>query len=382
MAYLKEYDHDIFVSYASVDDERYPGSSQGWVARFRDAITVQLAKKLGRREYYELWMDHKLRCGQPLTFEILEKVRGSATLLVVLSKGYLESPWCRRELETFAEFIEHGQGRSIFVAELAPFNDADLPRPLRDRKRSRFYTLDEKTRTPRILGELDITQEYCNTVDDFVREIADDLQRRRGTKPPATLAASAVTDGAIFLAEVTDDLDEQRNGVKRYLEQAGIAVGPNHFPFDPEAFRRTVREGLAEADLFVQLLSDIPGKRPPDLPEGRAKCQLELALSLGKPVLQWRSPTVDLAAVQDNAQHALLDAPTVLAEGIEDFKRTIRRRLLEGRRTEPLRPVSADTSVFIDRDKPDKILAEKLCEILSQYDVWIMQPSDDEDPKR
>jgi hypothetical protein len=139
--------------------------------------------------------------------------------------------------------------------------------------------------------------------------------------------------------------DHQRRAKRRYLDQAAIAVAPkNAFSLRPEAFRQTVKEGLVAADLFVQLLSDIPGKRPSDLPEGRAKCQLGLALLLGKPVLQWRSTALDMATVKDSIQRALLDAPTVRAEGIEDFKREIRRRLNEHLKP-PASPMSIDAFV-------------------------------------
>ena len=137
-------------------------------------------------------------------------------------------------------------------------------------------------------------------------------------------------------------------------------------------------EGLAAADLFVQLLSDIPGKRPPDLPEGYAQCQLQLALSAGKHVLQWRSPTLDVSKVRDSAQLALLDAPSVRAEGIEDFKREIRRRL-DDRLKPPPRPVSADTFVFVDMDLPDRPLAEQLCDILTQHGAGFQMPTEDRD---
>jgi hypothetical protein len=85
MAYLSsdDYDFDIFVSYAHVDDQPLPPASQDWLTTLTNCIKTRLAQKLGRNDAYALWMDHELRGGQPITPEILQKVRRSAILLVV-----------------------------------------------------------------------------------------------------------------------------------------------------------------------------------------------------------------------------------------------------------------------------------------------------------
>ena len=387
MAYLSSdgYDYDIFVSYAHVDDRPMPGAAQGWVTTFANCIKTKLAQKLGRNDAYALWMDYELRGGQPITPHILDKLQRSATLFVVLSPGYLKSVWCQRELDTFAGMVANGQARSVFVVELEPHDEAELPGPLADLKRSPFWTKDKKTGNPHRLGELvQDADEFYSAIDDFVREVVTDLKQPKRAAAAATPAIATATagNGAVFLAEVTDDLDEQRNSVKRYLDQAGIAVLPKDgFPLEPNAFRRAVSEGLAGADLFVQLLSGVAGKRPPDLPEGRAACQLQLALSLGRPVLHWRSAEIDVKAISDAGQRALLDAATVRAEGIEDFKREIRRRLDE-RRNQPVPPGPTDSYVFVDMDSADRPLAEQLCEIINRHGVGYEMPPEDPDPAK
>jgi hypothetical protein len=322
-------------------------------------------------------MDHELRGGQPITPHILEKLRRSAMLFVVLSPGYIASSWCRRELDTFAGLIADGQARHVFVVELDPVDKAELPSALADLKRSRFWIADRNSGSPRIIGMPVPDLEYYRAVDDFVREVVTDLKQLKRAELPPT------RNGTVFLAEATDDLDAQRDNVKRYLDQAGIAVHPkNGCSLEPKAFRQAVTEGLAEADLFVQLLSDIPGKRPPDLPEGYAKCQLQLALSVGKPVLQWRNPALNMSRVPDDAQRTLLDAATVRAEGIEDFKREIRRHLEDRRNAPPPVPVSTDAFVFVDMDSTDRPLAEQLCDILGRYNAGYSLPTEDQDPRQ
>ena len=53
--------HDVFVSYAHVDNEALPGAEKGWVTNFINGLKIHLNKKLGRKENYSLWMDNTLR---------------------------------------------------------------------------------------------------------------------------------------------------------------------------------------------------------------------------------------------------------------------------------------------------------------------------------
>src|SRR5215471_7687869 len=97
MPYVVGYEHDVFVSYAHVDDHPLPGAKDGWVATLVDGLRVLLAEQLGRSEVLAVWHDLGLPGNAPVTAEILTAVDRSATLLVVLSEGYLASDWCQDE---------------------------------------------------------------------------------------------------------------------------------------------------------------------------------------------------------------------------------------------------------------------------------------------
>lgn len=103
-AYASAYKHDVFVSYAHLDDARMEGVERGWVTTLVNNLRVRLAQKLGAREL-SIWMDHELTGNDPLTPEIVETVGTTATLLVVLSQSYLESEWCRRERNAFLQRV-------------------------------------------------------------------------------------------------------------------------------------------------------------------------------------------------------------------------------------------------------------------------------------
>ena len=78
MAYVPNVAHDIFVSYAHLDNLSTGGRSRGgWIDSFIDPLTVQLKKRLGSGAV-DIWMNRELPGNRPLTPEILSAVRDSA----------------------------------------------------------------------------------------------------------------------------------------------------------------------------------------------------------------------------------------------------------------------------------------------------------------
>lgn len=84
------YEHDIFVSYAHVDNTVVPGTDQGWVTSLAVSISETLKQTLGRSDV-KVWMDYRLSGNEPLTEQLLEAVRRWLTLLVIQSPGYVNS---------------------------------------------------------------------------------------------------------------------------------------------------------------------------------------------------------------------------------------------------------------------------------------------------
>src|SRR5688572_29864395 len=70
-----------------------------------------------------LFIDHQLRPGDVFSEMLLDNVRNSALLVVLLSQNYIDSKWCGAEL---VEFVARGNGKSfgdVFVVELTPYED-------------------------------------------------------------------------------------------------------------------------------------------------------------------------------------------------------------------------------------------------------------------
>ena len=99
MAYVPDYDHDVFVSYARLDDQ----GESAWVTNLVRHLDTELKQRLGTKDL-RIWIDHSLDGNRPLTPEIMQAIRRSATLIVIVSPSYIASEWCGEERNAFLGF--------------------------------------------------------------------------------------------------------------------------------------------------------------------------------------------------------------------------------------------------------------------------------------
>ena len=126
--YLNDYEHDIFVSYASSE-------LNAWAKRLGNDIRASAATGLGlkRADEVDLWMDYIISGNQPLTAQVRDKVARSGLLLVLMSEPYLASSWCRDEVEWFVNVVRRERaGRPVFVVRVRPTDGATWPEVFKD----------------------------------------------------------------------------------------------------------------------------------------------------------------------------------------------------------------------------------------------------------
>lgn len=363
MAYVPGHEHDVFVSYAHIDNEPLVGAAEGWVTTLVRNLETVLRQKLGDRERrLDVWMDHELAGNRPFAGDIQGALERTATLLVIMSPGYLSSDWCRKERETFRRLVSSRArtGSRVFVVHRDRIELSRLPAEFEGLLGYRFWIEDGPARTPRTLGVPVPTPaelEYYSRVNQLALEIADELQRLAEGVPVQAAAAGGPT---LFLAEVTDDLEPRREEVRRYLVQLGFEVLPAvEYPrADARAYEQAAHADLARSRLFVQLLSGVVGRKPGAAPKGFPARQHELARAAQIPVLQWRARELALDAVEDTDQRELLQGESVRACGIEEFKQAV----AEEARREPAAPkaVRGEVLLFLDCEDADRALAGRI----------------------
>src|SRR5262249_23212395 len=105
-------------------------------------------------------------------------------------------------------------------------------------------------------------------------------QQAVATAAPAPAPTSE--SKAVLLAQTTDDLYDERERVRGYLDQYGIKVLPeNDYPQGGQEFAAAFDADVARSALFVQLLGNFGSRKPPDLSQTYAQYQYEAAKGAG-----------------------------------------------------------------------------------------------------
>jgi hypothetical protein len=428
--YLPNYQHDIFVSYIQPDNKALTGTTLGWVATLVEGLKSRLTIKLGT---YSLFWEAVPENSTVQTAR-LELLTHSATLLVILSPHYLTSPSCRSELTTFLALIGQASRRVLVVEP----EKLERSHEFRELLIYPFWVADAsgQSRTLAMLPEELKDQTYNQKLDDLTLHIAETLKLLSATPLSSHTPSGGIHIGdvgenvtlqaggdivagdktvnqvietqyviqqtgpraTVFLAEVTDDLLEQRNEIRRYLEQRNIAIVPNTMYFFGEAnaaelLRQAIEADLQKTTLFIQLLSQVNPQRPP----GMSTPQLQHAYAQNIKdllLLQWRNAQLDLTTITDPVQQAFLDATTVMATSLENFKYYIvhkleqieaeKRREAEKRhkQTVALSSQAAATSndlsesqfVFIDIPAQHENFGETISELLEEEGIGSSLP--------
>lgn len=379
VAFVPGCKHDVFVSYAHVDDEPVPGQTEGWVTSFVRTLNWRLRQLCGRPDDLSIWMDRELARTVNFSDQIIESLHDTAVLLIVLSPGYVSSNWCKKERDTFLAFVKErlDRGSKVFVIERYPVDLDDRPREISYLLGYRFWkAINEQG--PQILGHPhpvpNRDQEYYDKLEQVARELDGTLkQLARGKSPNLPTSIETLSCPAVYLAEVTDDLDTLREQVARYLQQADFRILPQK-RYSPEAteFQAAATKDLQESVLFVQLLSAVSGKKLTGSVQSFVECQYQLALQANKPILQWRARDLRVNEISDSVHRALIENTTVQSLELEDFKQEIvllvkaavaERESDNGQaETTPTQPF-----VFVNVEHDDLPLANEIGEYLQRH---------------
>ncbi|MDM8566571.1 toll/interleukin-1 receptor domain-containing protein [Candidatus Halobeggiatoa sp. HSG11] len=406
--YLSNYQHDIFVSYVSEDNEPY--ADTGWV----NALVARLKNKLGLK-----LATYSLCLPEPDNSEFIEKLQNSATLLLILSKTYLASPRCD-ELRTFLNQVGKSSGR-IFVVERETI--IDRPPEIQGLPIYQFWTMDAAGQLYGLMPSPE-DQIYHQKVDDLTVQLVEKLKHMYNSSQQGGINVGDVggdvnmqadgdivagnkivqqtiiqADGSratVFLAEVTDDLQEHRNTVKRYLEQQQIQVLPESLYFfaganAAEQLQQAIETDLQKSAVFMQILSSSIPQRPPGMSTPQLQHGSALAIA-DLPILQWRDAKLDLTAITNPVLKDFLDATTVSTSSLEEFKLDIMRKLegIEAQREADKRraakPNSStvtgdinDNLIFINTTMEDQELGEEIGDLLDEHGLSYCLPLLEED---
>ena len=328
---------EIFISYAHIDNESLAQDQEGWVQLLDKRLRIRLAQLLG--EPAQLWRDPKLQGNDELTNTLLSKIDHVDLLVSVLSARYVKSEWCIRELDEFCRHAaSHGGltlgGKSRVFKVVKTFIPRQThPLEVQDLLGYEFYEYDELSGRVR---EFDPSgAKYWDKFEDLAVGITQLIESLQTPHEPGQSAAT------IYLAETTSDLREQRDRIKRELQQHGYEVLPDQeLPMQGPAIQDEVREYLKRSRLSIHLIGEFYGIIPEmEMERSIARLQYELAAERGDDPefsrVVWLPPGLQpkderqqkfVAALQNSFSSN--DRSELLQVKLEDLKTIIQTKLI------------------------------------------------------
>jgi hypothetical protein len=392
------FDLDVFVSYAHLDDAALGEDKKGWVAKLHETLERRLAQLLGKPA--RIWRDQRLEGNDVFEETLVDRVKHAAVLVSVVSPRYVRSEWTTRELNEFCKAADQRGGVQIHHKSCI-FKVLKTPVPLDQQSPQlrallgyEFFKVDPENGNFREFDEQfgpEYRQMFLMKLDDLAQDLKSLLESVEAPDPTETPAAGG-TQGAIFLAVTTLDLQDQRDAIRRDLQQHGYTVLPARAlsPIGAEV-EAALREDLSRCSMSIHLI----GKRFSLTPEGAvtslAEIQNELAIERGErggfTRLVWMPPGLQ---ADDPRQQQVIDrlrmdprtgqGSDLVEKPLDDLRAVIQDALERAHASKPA-PVGASTaastdvaSVYLIYDERDTALVSPWADFLFDQGVEVMHP--------
>ena len=373
MGYLSNFQEDVFISYAHIDDQTHLDEEKGWVAYLEAELQKQVAELLGAKDL-SVWRDPDIRENEYFEQKILTRLTKAATLISIMSPSFFRSEWCLRELEKFAENAENTSGiqvddekSRIFKVEKLPVDRHILPEALQRIGSYKFYK-SNPDRPGHVsefrpqLGKRD-KEDYWQRCNDLAQDIVAVLVKMN--EQAKGLPAPGIDRPTVFLGVTTEDVEDKANEMRRDLKSRGYHVLPaGNLPIRLRDLKTELRNSLSKSVISIHLVGEAYGL----IPEGEAEksvawLQNEMAIERAHESafmrLIWMPP--DLRPTDPRQQKfvdylrndsAAQEGADVLESKIEDLKTAVQESLREiedRRKASKLAMVSAKATVDASR---------------------------------
>ena len=238
-----KFKYDIFLSYAHVDN------AKGWVSRFQECLELALRQR-GAKDI-TIWWDTDLHGNETFTPAIQSAIEESAVFVALTSPNYLQSSYCKQEVQWFCQKAEKepcglniGAYRRLFnvlqyriphlqwMSEFAGTNAYDFFKP------NRQNSLGRPLRPANF--------------DNHMDRLADELLAMLGklVDPlPLPLPSSRFI---VYMAAVREPLKPRQAGIARLLDDLGIKV------LEASPDPQTAENLISKAHVSVHLLDGTP----------------------------------------------------------------------------------------------------------------------------
>jgi len=284
-----QFDKDIFISYAHIDDESLIADKKGWITEFHRALEIRLGQLMGTKPI--IWRDPILQGNHIFDKEIVDQFSKVAIMISVITPRYVKSEWCVREVTEFREvcqqnigFIVNNKAR-VFKVIKTPIAQEQHPEGIRNILGYEFYGTDPNTNRIKEYSPVFSHTEkgYWEKLDDLANDICVYLEELKAVNSPAAPSASVLQQSKkhvknIFLSESSSDTRELRDSLKRELQDHGYNILPyGQLSLVAPVLKDNVNQFMHESQLSIHLVGNSYGI----VPEGTEKSIVELQNELG-----------------------------------------------------------------------------------------------------
>jgi hypothetical protein len=392
------FEGDAFISYAHLDNVQLIEGSKGWVTNLHRALEVRVGQLLGKQP--QIWRDPKLTGNDVFAETLIERLQRVAVLVSVVSPLYIKSEWARRELAEFWRAAEEqggvcfGDKARIFKVLKTPVRLEMHPPELQHLLGYEFFKVDPVTGRVHELDEIfgaEAQRDFWMRLDDLAHDVCCLLEMLESCEGKREQQVLAGKNESIFLAETTHDLKEQREAIKRELQQHGYTVLPARpLPMFASEIKTALREDLALCRMSIHLI----GKSHSFVPEGSAESLLEIQNELAIERSQagdfsrllWIPPRVQ---AEDERQRKFIeqlrmdprahDDADLLETPLEDLRTVIQERLKREQKPsrEPSESLVGGTStaqLYLIYDQRDAEIVSAWSDYLFEQGLEVIHP--------
>jgi hypothetical protein len=383
---------DAFISYAHLDNVALVEGRKGWIAGLHRALEVRVAQLLGKSA--DIWRDPKLAGNDLFSDTIIDRLRRVAGLISVLTPRYVRSEWTRKELSEFCRVAAqqggiriHDKTRLFKVLKTPVPLDAHPPE-LQGLLGYEFFKVDPETGKVMELDEIfgpEAQRDFWLKLDDLAHDICCLLETIGSDEESTT--APMEERGAVYLAQTTSDLVNERDSIKRDLQQHGYTVLPDDpLPLVTSEVKAAVRNDLSRCRLSIQLIGRSHGVVPEGGQESLIEIQNELAIERGErgdfSRLVWIPPDL---RIDDERQRALMERlrtdprlhknADLLESRFEDLRTVYQERLRGPAGTVATADCSNDlVRIYLIHDGRDAANAAPWAEFLFEQGFEVTRP--------
>lgn len=399
MSLIPNFNEDVFISYAHIDNQPLAEGMEGWVETLHDRLKVRLEQLIG--EEVNIWRDLKLQGNDIFSETLANKLAEVAILVSILSPRYVKSEWCLKELKEFCRRAAQNGGLTIgdksrifkVVKTYIPL--PEHPGELQNSLGYEFYEYDPaRGRAKEFITDVTTARDirYWERLDDLAYDIKQliEIMRSAGKATAVKSNQNGGTGKAIYLAETTSDISKERDLIKRELQQHGHTVFPDkELPLVAPALEEAIREYLDRSELSIHLLGASYGIIPEEANKSLIQIQSELAESFNGHLrrIVWMPAGLE---VRHEAQKRFIDhfqlginnhkGTEVLQTPLEDLKQLIEERLSpQPKSTQGQngggRDQSAPASVYLICDREDMPEISSIEECLFARGLDVIPPA-------